>query len=627
MFIIYLHNIINFFLKTIKLDLIPLPFMISAPPLRIRLKRLSLAQLSIQQRLPLFICILLLLILVTFSWMSYIGVRKASLAMGEQRLTSLTEKLSSLFKESMTKMSANGEKLGREESIQKYMNSRGKTSEEEAIRLLSKFKSQDTLSRAIQVFDSEGHQLFCLGNTEIPVRGDAESAAGHYFTEENFKIVGKIVLVRDSMYYPVITKVNVENKTRGYLLNWRVMRATKKSNDELEQVLGDKGRVYFGNNDGQFWTDMIKPVKKPPVEHFSLVKVHRYVRTDGNPLIGSMRSIPNSDWLILVEFSSAAFLETANTFLRWEIFVGIVLVVAGSYSGWLFSRNLVSPLNKLSNAASALANGDYSSTVDIERPDELGHLARSFHSMAIQVHSAKMDLEQKVLDRTHELELANKELEAFSYSVSHDLRIPLRAVYGYSVMLKDDFQDTIGAEGNRVIRIIIQNAKMMGSLIDDLLAFSRLGRRKLGIEEIDMNELVIDCIRELREGQQMPFAVQLQPLPECKGDRSMLKQVWMNLLGNAFKYSAKKDNSEIVVGFVSESENPGYFVKDNGIGFDMQYADKLFGVFQRLHSNEEFEGTGVGLALVKRIIDKHHGTIHAKASPGNGATFYFSLPS
>ena len=236
------------------------------------------------------------------------------------------------------------------------------------------------------------------------------------------------------------------------------------------------------------------------------------------------------------------------------------------------------------------------------------------------------NLEKKVIERTLQLEAANKELESFSYSVSHDLRTPLRAVNGYAIMLKEDLGLKIDGEVDRIINTIIDNARLMGQLIDDLLAFSRLGRMGIKLHSINTNEIVRTCIKELLVSEKEKYQIKIRTLPHCQADSSMLKQVWMNLIGNAIKYSSKNDRPKIEIGFIPDEKRTVYYVKDNGVGFDMQYSNKLFGVFQRLHGNDQFEGTGVGLALVKRVVDKHGGETWAKAQLNEGATFYFSLP-
>jgi len=243
----------------------------------------------------------------------------------------------------------------------------------------------------------------------------------------------------------------------------------------------------------------------------------------------------------------------------------------------------------------------------------------------------KADFEIKELNRNLErniaqLQLTNRELEAFSYSVSHDLRAPLRSINGYAQMIQEDHAHAFNNEAKRMLNVISKNAQKMGMLIDDLLAFSRMGRKEITRVPVEFNKLVEPIIAELKNSTPEKTKITVHSLHNTQGDPSLLSQVYMNLISNAIKYSAKKDAPEVEIGSIEKEDEIIYYVKDNGAGFDMQYAHKLFGVFQRLHSNEDFEGTGVGLAIVQRIIVKHGGKVWAEAKPGEGAAFYFSLP-
>ncbi|MFC5271197.1 PAS domain S-box protein [Adhaeribacter terreus] len=225
-----------------------------------------------------------------------------------------------------------------------------------------------------------------------------------------------------------------------------------------------------------------------------------------------------------------------------------------------------------------------------------------------------------------QLEITNKELESFSYSVSHDLRAPLRAINGYSGIIVDEFGGQFNDELKRLFGIIQNNAKKMGLLIDDLLAFSKLGRKEVVKMPVNTTEMVNQVLKELQNGMVSGLKTVVHDLLPAEADPALLHQVFVNLLSNAIKYSSKKQNPEVEVNsFETEDENV-YLVKDNGAGFSMDYAHKLFGVFQRLHSDEEFEGTGVGLAIVQRVIVKHGGRVWAESEPGKGAKLYFSLP-
>lgn len=234
-------------------------------------------------------------------------------------------------------------------------------------------------------------------------------------------------------------------------------------------------------------------------------------------------------------------------------------------------------------------------------------------------------LNQDLQENIQQLEIANKELESFSYSVSHDLRAPLRSVNNYAQMLEDSFASQMDEKSTKLLGNIKRNAFKMDALIDDLLAFSRLGRKAVQKQSINMTELMKHTYTELQTPLQKGELV-IDTLPDIEADYNLLRQVVVNLLSNAIKYSGKIEHPIIQIGFTKKENMVVYFVKDNGAGFDMEYSDKLFGVFQRLHSTKEFEGTGVGLAIVKRIIEKHGGMVWADSKVGEGATFYFSLP-
>jgi light-regulated signal transduction histidine kinase (bacteriophytochrome) len=251
------------------------------------------------------------------------------------------------------------------------------------------------------------------------------------------------------------------------------------------------------------------------------------------------------------------------------------------------------------------------------------------------------DLEQRVLERTGQLEAANKELEAFSYSVSHDLRAPLRAIDGFSRILLEDHAENASDEARGYLKLVRDNTRQMGQLVDDLLAFSRLGRLPLTKHTVDQGKIVRLCLVEMQQEQEgRRLEIVIGDLPSCQADPTLLKQVWMNLLSNALKYTRKQEIARIEIGCrmehvpntngqASNLSGPGtsrvYFVTDNGAGFDMKYAHKLFGVFQRLHRAADYDGTGVGLAIVQRIINRHGGRVWGAAQLKLGATFSFTL--
>ena len=236
--------------------------------------------------------------------------------------------------------------------------------------------------------------------------------------------------------------------------------------------------------------------------------------------------------------------------------------------------------------------------------------------------------EEELKYHSTQLEAANKELESFSYSIAHDLRAPLRAIDGYSRSILKKEGERFDHDTTRRFNDIRSNTQMMGRLIEDILELSRLGRAKMTVANLEMGEIIKDVWKELKAvDSERNITLTIHSIPAGYGDKTLIRQVYANLLANAVKFTKNHDSAHIEVGGSAENNEDIYYVKDNGVGFDMQYYDKLFGIFQRLHSVEDFEGTGVGLATVQRIIHRHGGRVWAEGKENEGATFYFSLPS
>jgi len=519
--------------------------------------------------------------------------------------------------------------------------------------------------------------------------------------------------------------------------------------DLLNRLLGQNASLAIGNKAGDLWTNLAGVIPAPPRGVSSAGA--EYVAANGKPHVGAISDIRGTPMSIWVEFPTDAVLAPAHTFFRRMVLVAIAFIVVSSGIIFLLTKSITTPLYGLTQATEAIAAGDYSRRVRLQRRDEIGRLAASIDTMTVQVAESHRELERRVHERTAELdrffslsldllciadaegrfirvnpaweealgrpaeemtskpfiefvhpddveatiaetrhlaggaatrhfenryrhkdgsyrwlswkaasqpergliyaaarditdekrtarelrqhvdELAavNHELEAFSYSVSHDLRAPLRHITGFAMLLEESASDNLNDEGRRFLKTIAGAATRMAQLIDDLLAFSRVGRAQLAPHRVDLNHLVRDAQKEVvadLNGRHVDW--RLHDLPIVEGDRAMLRLVFINLLSNALKYSATRTHAEIEVGSTmnGDGQEAVIFVRDNGVGFDMQYAHKLFGVFQRLHRAEEFEGTGIGLANVRRIIQRHGGRTWADGRLDAGATFYFSLP-
>jgi signal transduction histidine kinase len=268
----------------------------------------------------------------------------------------------------------------------------------------------------------------------------------------------------------------------------------------------------------------------------------------------------------------------------------------------------------------------YNRDLEREIADRKG-AEQALHDSEAELRELNAELERRVAARTEQLEAANKDLEGFSYSVSHDLRAPIRAISGFCDLLSHDHGGALDEEAKRKLGIIGSEAERMGRLIDDLLAFSRLGRKALQPSELDMTAMARGAFDRLNAaGGGGKVELRLSSLPNARGDRNLFEQVWTNLLANALKFSSKKENPIIEVGGISDENEHVYFVRDNGAGFDPRYRERLFGVFQRLHHDSDFPGTGVGLALIQKIVTRHGGRIWADGKLDTGATFHFTVP-
>jgi len=306
--------------------------------------------------------------------------------------------------------------------------------------------------------------------------------------------------------------------------------------------------------------------------------------------------------------------------------VTLAFLLVGVLASHLLAAYITRPLDDLVLAAGEMGRGNLDRRSRVRTRDEIGILSAAFNRMGDELRRAHNELEMRVKERTAQLADANRELEAFSYSVSHDLRAPLRGIEGFSLSLQTNYSGKMDETGKEYIRRIRNGCARMTSLIDDLLKLSRLTRGELRRETVDLSALAFSIAEERRESSPgRTVEVVVAPGMFAQGDPTLLRAALDNLIGNAWKFTRDSEIPRIEIGISPGSEIPVYFVRDNGAGFDMDYSEKLFGAFQRLHSAAEFEGSGIGLATVKRIVHRHGGAVWAEGEVGRGATFYFSL--
>jgi signal transduction histidine kinase len=362
------------------------------------------------------------------------------------------------------------------------------------------------------------------------------------------------------------------------------------------------------------------------------------VATDyqGTEVLAAWRYLPSLRWGLVTKINAVEAFAPVRQLRNIFLFVGIIMTFLGVAAAALISRAIARPVHDLQKGAEAIAAGDLSQRVGTVAHDEIGRLSRAFDVMTESLQrdiAGRKRAEEEVRalneDLKHhvrQLEESNRELEAFSYSVSHDLRSPLRSIVGFSQALLEDYQARLDAEGRDFLNRIVAATVRMGQLIDDLLKLSRIARMELKREQVDLSSMAATIVARIQEAhpeREAKFVI--APGLTASGDERLLSVVLENLFANAWKFSEKSTATVIEFGANQQGEDTEYFVKDNGAGFDMAYAGKLFSPFQRLHKVEQFSGTGIGLATVKRIISRHGGRVRIEGEVGKGTTVYFTL--
>jgi signal transduction histidine kinase len=572
---------------------------------------------SITRTFPLFVTALLVAVAIVQLTVGYGDVRQASRALADKRLPLATKVLADLFQ--VGQQRARITALAKDPAIVTFLRSGGRTGREQALAALRRLTPDTATTGSLELRDFGGRLLLRSGRFDIAdsvlVSPGSDSARFGPFMR------------RDTILYLPVAVSSGREGAGGIVQQVGRVTLNERTRRALTGLAGGDVTLLVGNAAGDPWTDFAAIVPAPPEVVRTSTTPVRYQR--GEWKRAAAAPVPGTPWMVVAELPSSAISAPARSYLVSMAPIAALIVVIGTLAAWWGSRRLTAPLVGVTRAAEAISAGDLSQRVPKGRDDELGRLAHSFNAMAEQVSRSHQSLEAQVAQRTKALEATNAELESFSYSVSHDLRAPLRAIHGFARILLEDHNAKLDPEAQRLLGVIDQNTRRMGQLIDDLLAFSRLGRTDLATGPVDMKalaQLVADEVQRGEADRNGSLEITIDPLPPARGDRGLLRQVMSNLLQNAAKFTRGSPSARIEVGSRPDHGQTVYFVKDNGAGFDARYSDKLFGVFQRLHSTEQFDGTGVGLAIVKRIVQRHGGRVWAEGAVHQGATFYFTLP-
>lgn len=567
---------------------------------------------SIERKVPVLVTALLLAVAVAQLVIGYGKVRQVSRSLVDKRLPLAGRVLADAFQLGQTRTRVTA--LAHNPAVVEYLRSGGRRQHDQALSAMRVIAADTATNLGLELRDFSGRLLLRSGRFAIAdsvlVSPGADSAR-----------YGPL-LRRDTTLYFAIAAASGSEQGGGIVQLVARVQLNERTRNTLAGLAGGDIALLLGNTTGEPWTDFAAIVPAPPDSVRASRTPIRY-QQGGEMLRASAAPVAGTPWMVVAQIPTRLIVAPARAYVGSMAPIALLIVVVGALIAWVGSRRLTRPLSDVTRAAEAIATGDLGPRVVVRREDELGRLARSFNTMADRISRSHHELEDKVAERT-------ADLESFSYSVSHDLRTPLRAIHGFARILVEDHKTKLDPEAQRLLGVIDQNTQRMGQLIDDLLAFSRLGRQPISRAPVDMTELtraVVEDVRRAEAERNGHFEVKIDALQRAHGDRALLQQVISNLLQNAVKFTRGRTEPRIEVGSTPGPDETVYYVRDNGAGFDPRYRDKLFGVFQRLHSTEDFEGTGVGLAIVKRIVQRHGGRVWAEGKVGEGATFYFTLPS
>jgi signal transduction histidine kinase len=603
---------------------------------------------SLRWRLPFLIAVVITVVAGTVLVLAFREVQSSLLTSAGLRARGAADQIASLLAQSTQQRLLELRTVANDGAVRAYLEHPSDDTRRAAEARLTKFTSPNP--QVIDLWNLSRQRAFTLATPSaatvrpvLPLETPAPAAAG----------ISGLQAYQASLFTEATTEVTSGGSADppgsgvGFLVVRRPAVLTTTA-DALNRLVGVGASVKIGNRDDSVWTDLSKVIAAPPFERAQAGSA-TYRNQDGEDRLGAFAAIAGTPWAVWVDFSLAEVLAPARAFLRRMIAIALLVVLLATGLVYVVSARITTPLSELTHASEAMVDGGYSTRVAITRSDEIGRLGMAFNAMSGRVELAHRELEARVQQRTAKLEEAgrllsehvrelkdsreelvavNRELEAFSYSVSHDLRAPLRHVSGFAAMLMDSAAPSLDANAKRLLKTIIDAASRMGCLIDDLLGFSRIGRTPLSRSSVNLDGLLQDARNEIAAGSHNDAIVwRVGGLPTVSGDPALLRLVLVNLLSNAVKYSGSRSPAEIEVGTVAtDGDETVLFIRDNGVGFDMQYGHKLFGVFQRLHSADEFEGTGIGLANVKRIVHRHGGRVWAESAVGSGATFFVALP-
>lgn len=570
--------------------------------------------MSIQKRLPLLICVLLLSVMLVFSWISYIGVKKAALKSGRERLSSLTDQLSTMFAQSMQGLVTATRATATQSSIKKCLTELEPQVCTEALAAMDKIR-QDSNSVLVDLLDIHGRHVLRSSKNEIETKVDFSKILPSTLDTGT---IGRIYRVRDSIYYPLIVGVTDNNKLMGYLVRWRLLTATPQAIAQFSQLLGTKAVMYVGNSDRSLWTDLMKMIPDPvPKKAVAEADVYSYSHGKGNNVIATEKRIKNTPWILLIEFSQEKVLETATKFLTWIIIIGSALVAIGSFIAWMMSRSITRPLNKLKEAVTAISAGNELPTVEIERRDEVGELARAFNAMSLEVHNAKQALQQKI-EETGQMNIQLRELSAHLQNIREQERIHIaREMHDELGQLLTGFKmDTawlnrkLSANEDPAVK---EKLESLLHIVDEAVSFVRRIAAELRPSVLDDLGLVPALEWQSKEFQkrfniEVEFNSRMQDIHTSGMVATGLFRMYQESLTNVARHSGAR---KVVSNLQKTPKQICLSITDDGKGFSL---------------NGTGERKTLGLLGMKERAVMIGGHLEILSEPGKGTTVLITVP-
>lgn len=575
---------------------------------------LRLRGLPLQQRLPLLICILLLSLMVLFSWISYQGVKNAALRTARERLLSLSNQFGSLFSQSMVNLSNATRMVANQAPVKKFLENPAGTSRDSVLSILQGVR-RDSSTVLVYLVDKNHRLLMHSPGEFMDHRHKFDTLLS--IGDGRDTGVGMIRSFGDSLYYPVTVAIMDNRRVAGYLVRWRLLSTTPQAVEQISRLIGTRAALFVGNHDGSLWTDMVKPVKYYKLDSGQLNRAIEHNHATGSNTVSASTRVPNTPWLVAVEFSQRNILEPANRFLRWMIIGGLILLGIGILLAWIMSRNIIRPLNRLTEAASGIATGNYMPAEGIERRDEVGKLARAFNTMISQVREARQGLEQKIIE-TDEMNVQLRSLTAHLQNIREEERIHIaREMHDELGQLLTAFKMDLSwlqkKIGDAPDSAVAEKLRDMNGLVENAVVFVRRIASELRPSVLDDFGLVPALEWHSEEFQKrfrikVEFKSDIRELKTSSFIATALFRIYQESLTNVARHAqAERVDAQLSI----TPDQLILTITDNGKGFNLHKGDQR---------------KTLGLLGMKERAAMVGGQLMVRSSPGKGTSIVISVP-